>query len=88
MQYVEYEYIELYNQSINDPDGFWGRVADRLDWFEKPSIIQNASFEDDVSIKWYEDGILNACYNCVDRHLPDKADHLAFIVEGDKRAEY
>jgi len=45
--------------------------------------VKNTSFENDVSIKWYEDGTLNACYNCIDRHLPHKQNDVALIWEGD-----
>jgi acetyl-CoA synthetase len=79
----EATYQKLYKQSIENPEKFWGEVAERLDWFEKPTKIKNTSFEGDVSIKWYEDGVLNACYNCVDRHLPEKANDTALIWEGD-----
>lgn len=77
------QYQDLYAHSINDPDQFWATVAKRLDWFKEPSIIKNSSFHSPVSIKWYEDGILNACYNCVDRHLPHKKDDVALIWESD-----
>lgn len=77
------QYEELYAKSINDPDDFWHNMGERLDWFKNPTKIKNASYEGDVSIKWYEDGVLNACHNCVDRHLPDKADKIAFYWEGD-----
>ena len=76
-------YEELYQRSVKDPDGFWAEMAERLDWIKKPTIIKNASFHDNVDIKWYEDGILNACYNCVDRHLPTRANQTALIWEGD-----
>ncbi len=77
------KYHAMYDRSVMDPNGFWADMADRLTWFKKPTIIKNTSFEGDVSIKWYEDGILNACYNCVDRHLPARANQTALIWEGD-----
>jgi acetyl-CoA synthetase len=77
------DYETLYQQSIEKPDIFWANIAERLDWFKKPTIIKNTSFRSPVSIKWFEDGILNACYNCVDRHLPEKANDIALIWEGD-----
>ena len=83
----EHNYQSLYEQSVKDPQTFWGDIADRLDWFKEPTIIKNTSFDGDVAIKWYEDGVLNACYNCVDRHLPEKADDIALIWEGDDPAE-
>lgn len=76
------QYKEMYKRSIDTPEEFWGEVAERLDWFKKPTIIKNTSFHKPVSIKWYEDGVLNACYNCVDRHLPDKMTCTALIWEG------
>lgn len=78
------DYDRLYKQSVEEPDIFWAEMAKRITWFKEPKIIKNSSFEGDVSIKWYEDGILNACYNCVDRHLPDRADQTALIWEGDE----
>ncbi len=79
----EEQYDEMYARSINEPDSFWLEMANRLDWFKKPTIAKNADFTGDVSIKWYEDGVLNACYNCVDRHLPEKENEVALIWEGD-----
>ena len=80
---TEQQYEDLYERSLKDPENFWAEMSERIDWFEKPKIINNSSFEDDVSIKWYQDGILNACYNCVDRHLPEKQNDTALIWEGD-----
>ncbi len=81
------EYDSLHEESIESPDIFWGRMADRIDWFQKPTKIKNTSFKPPVSIKWYEDGILNACYNCVDRHLPEKVTNTALIFEGNNPEE-
>jgi acetyl-CoA synthetase len=80
------KYQALYAESLSNPDAFWGRMAQRLDWVTAPTKISNASFDGDVSIKWYEDGVLNACYNCVDRHLPTRAGQTALIWEGDDPA--
>jgi acetyl-CoA synthetase len=79
----EKKYEEFYKRSVEDPNGFWAEMAERIDWFRKPTIIKNTNFKDGVSIKWFEDGVLNACYNCVDRHLPERADQVALIWEGD-----
>ncbi len=81
------DYDRLYNQSIHHPDAFWREMAARLDWYEKPSIIRNVSFHSPVSVKWYEDGLLNACYNCVDRHLEKRGQQTALIWEGDDPAD-
>lgn len=77
------EYIDQYQYSVENIEEFWKGVSTRLDWYKKPTKIKNTSFDEDVSIKWYEDGVLNACYNCVDRHLPEKANDVALIWEGD-----
>ena len=72
------DYEELYRRSIEDPDGFWGEEAKRIDWLKAPTRIADWSY-DPVEIRWYEDGVLNLCHNCVDRHLADKADSVAII---------
>lgn len=82
--YVNSEnYKELYAESIQNPEKFWAEIGQRVDWFKTPTKIKNTSFDGDVSIKWYEDGLLNACYNCVDRHLPEKQNDVALIWEED-----
>ena len=78
------QYDEMYARSVNDPDGFWGEAAERLDWIKRPTIIKNTTFEHpNVSIKWFEDGELNVATNCVDRHLETRADQVAIIWESD-----
>jgi acetyl-CoA synthetase len=77
------KYRLMYDRSVNDPDGFWGEQAARLDWYRKPTRIKNTSFEGQVSIRWYEDGELNVAYNCIDRHLEKRGDQVAIIHEGD-----
>lgn len=61
----------------------WLQAADRLTWYKKPTKEKSVSFHKPVSIKWFEDGVLNASVNCIDRHLPEKADHVAYIFEPD-----
>ena len=80
----EDQYKAMYKGSIEQPEIFWAVQAKRIDWFKKPTIIKNTSFEGDVSIKWYEDGQLNACFNCIDRHLPEKENDVALIWESDE----
>ena len=82
------KYEAMYAGSINQPEIFWAVQSKRLDWFKRPTIIKDASFEGDVSIKWYEDGKLNACYNCVDRHLEHNGDKTAFIFEKDEPDQF
>ncbi|MCB9993996.1 MAG: acetate--CoA ligase [Hyphomicrobiaceae bacterium] len=78
------QYDEMYARSINDPDGFWRDQAKRLTWFKEPTKIKNTTFEyPNVSIKWFEDGELNVAYNCIDRHLPKRANQTAIIWEPD-----
>ena len=81
------DYQKLYKRSIEKPDEFWAEMAERLDWFTEPTKIKNTSFKSPVSIKWYEDGVLNACYNCIDRHLPEKSTSTALIFEGNNPEE-
>ncbi len=77
------DYDRLYAESISDPDAFWAKQAERLDWITKPSRISNWSF-DPVDIKWYEDGRLNICHNALDRHVETgKGDVTALIFEPD-----
>ncbi len=77
---------EMYRRSIENPDDFWAEQAKRLDWITFPSIVKNASF-DPVSIKWFEDGVLNIAVNCIDRHLEDRAEQIALIWEPDEPGE-
>ncbi|MHA6685771.1 acetate--CoA ligase [Mesorhizobium sp. A556] len=76
-------YQKWYADSVNDPDKFWGEHGKRIDWFKPYTKVKNASFEGDVSIKWYEDGLTNVSYNCIDRHLEKRGDQIAIIWEGD-----
>jgi len=78
------KYKQMYEASIKDPDKFWGEQAKRIDWIKPFTKVKNVSFApSNVSIKWFEDGTLNAAYNCIDRHLPKRAKQTAIIWEGD-----
>lgn len=77
-------YEEMYKHSVQDPQGFWAEMAQRIDWFQKPSKIRSVDYTGNVTIRWYEDGVLNACYNCIDRHLPAKENDTALIYEADE----
>jgi acetyl-CoA synthetase len=79
----ESRYHEMYKRSLADPEGFWAEQARRLDWIRPFGKVKNTSFEGDVSIRWFEDGTLNVCANCVDRHLEKRGDQTAIIFEGD-----
>jgi acetyl-CoA synthetase len=77
-------YEEMYRRSIEDNEEFWAEQAGRIDWIRPFTQVKDVSFaKDDLHIRWYHDGTLNACYNCVDRHLETKSDDVAIIWEGD-----
>ncbi|MGY0561334.1 acetate--CoA ligase [Luteimonas sp. A277] len=78
------EYERLYQESLRDPDAFWGRAAERLEWMKKPTRIKDTSFElDDFRIRWFDDGELNVSVNCLDRHLAERGDKTAIVFEPD-----
>ncbi|HEY1795049.1 MAG TPA: acetate--CoA ligase [Stellaceae bacterium] len=83
----EADYQRRYDESVADPGWFWGEHGKRVDWIKPYTQVMNASFAGDVSIKWYEDGVLNACANCVDRHLATRGDQTAILWEGDDPGE-
>jgi acetyl-CoA synthetase len=78
------DYQRLYRESVEQPDAFWARMAQRLDWIKAPTRIKDTSFApDDFHIRWYADGQLNVAANCLDRHLATRGDKIAIIFEGD-----
>ena len=82
------KYKEMYARSIKDPNGFWAEHAKRLDWIKAPTKIKNSSFaQNNVSIKWFEDGVLNLAHNCIDRHLAKRGNQTAILWEGDDPKE-
>lgn len=83
----EAEYFRLYQESVADPDRFWAEHGKRIDWIKPFTKVRNSGFEGDVHIAWYEDGTLNASYNCIDRHLPKRAEQTAILWEGDDPGE-
>ena len=84
----EARYQEMYRRSIKDPEGFWGEEGKRIDWFKPYTKVRDISWDSHhVAIRWYEDGETNAAYNCVDRHLPKRANQTAIIWEGDAPGE-
>ncbi|WP_375285300.1 acetate--CoA ligase [Marinicauda pacifica] len=77
-------YEARYRRSIEDPDGFWREELGRLDWIRTPQTISEVDWDpDSLSIKWFEDGVLNVSYNCLDRHLESRGSDVALIWEGD-----
>jgi len=78
------DYNKMYLDSINDPVAFWEEQGKRLDWFKPYKKVREYSYDqDNLFIKWYEDGQLNVSYNCIDRHLDERANKVAIIWEGD-----
>ena len=78
------EYLALYQKSVDDPEGFWREQGQTIEWMKPFSTVSNVSYDKpNVSIKWYEDGTLNAAANCLDRHLETRGDQTAIIWEGD-----
>ena len=71
------------DKATRDPDGFWAEQAARLDWIKPFSRVKNTSFQSPVSIRWFEDGVLNVAANCLDRHLVERGDQIAIIWEPD-----
>ncbi len=81
------DYERLYQHSIDDNEGFWAEQAQRIDWIKPFTEVKDVSFDkDDLHIRWYYDGTLNVCYNCVDRHLESHSNDVAIIWEGDDPA--
>jgi acetyl-CoA synthetase len=80
----EEKYNQMYRESIQQPEEFWGSQAMRLDWIKNFSKVKTVSYSyPDISIKWFEDGVINASFNCVDRHLETMGDEVAIIWESD-----
>ncbi|HKO54928.1 MAG TPA: acetate--CoA ligase, partial [Thermoanaerobaculia bacterium] len=81
-------YRAKYEASIRNPEAFWAEEAKRIHWFKPPTRIKNTHFgPDNVAIRWFEDGVTNVAYNCVDRHLHTRGDQVAIIWEGDDPSE-
>ena len=83
------KYKDMYARSIKDPNGFWGEHAKRVDWIKPFTKVKNTTYDPhNVSIKWFEDGTLNACFNCVDRHAETQGDKDAIIWAADEPGVY
>ncbi len=81
-------YAAAVEQVARDPEGYWSGLARRLDWIRPFTRAKDVSFDrSDFRIRWYADGVLNVSANCLDRHLPARADDIAFIWEGDDPAQ-
>ncbi len=81
------QYNAMYDRSIDDPEGFWSEQADKfIDWYEKWHTIRDVDFSAGL-VRWFDGAKLNVSYNCIDRHLPERAEQTAIIWEGDDPAQ-
>lgn len=72
-------YQKWYQESVEDPEKFWDKHGRRIDWFKPYTKVKNTSFKGRVPIKWFEDGLTNVSYNCIDRHLKTHGERTAII---------
>ena len=78
-------YQALYAESIADPNAFWAKHGNRIDWIKQYSQVSDVSYDaKNLHINWFADGSLNAAANCLDRHLAERGDQTAIIWEGDE----
>jgi acetyl-CoA synthetase len=80
------DYHQIYDRSLQNPELFWKQIAEKFDWYKKPSTICSGDLEN-ANVKWFEDGQLNITYNCLDRHLEDHPNDIAFIFEANEPGE-
>ncbi|MGH6938456.1 acetate--CoA ligase [Hypericibacter sp.] len=83
----EAKYESLYHLSMMDPEGFWGEQGKLVDWIKPFTKVKDVDYTGEVRIRWYYDGSLNVSANCLDRHLPQRADQTAILWEGDDPKE-
>ena len=82
------KYEEMYKESISNPIKFWSEHGKRIDWIKNYEKVRDFSYDQkNLYIKWFEDGTLNASYNCIDRHLKNNGNKTAIIWEGDNPDE-
>ncbi len=82
------KYEDMYKESISNPIKFWGEHGKRIDWIKNYEKVRDFSYDQkNLYIKWFEDGTLNASYNCIDRHLKNNGNKTAIIWEGDNPDE-
>ncbi len=81
------KYLSMYEESIKNPEGFWAKQAERIDWIKKWDRVKNTSFDGDINIKWFEGAKLNVSSNCLDRHLSNRGNKVALIWEPDEPSE-
>ena len=80
-------YQRLYAESLHDPEAFWGAQGKYLDWMKPYTKVKSGDFTGDAKVTWFEDGTLNVSVNCIDRHLPQRANQTAIIWESDHPEE-
>ena len=74
------KYLEMYQASVDDPDGFWREHGQCIDWIKPYAQVKDVSYAaDDLHVRWFYDGTLNASANCLDRHLESRGDQVALI---------
>ena len=83
---TEAQRAAMYDAAAKNPEAFWREEAQRIAWMKAPTKIKNTDFNGNVSIKWFEDGVLNASVSCLDRHLATRGDQVAILWEGDDPA--
>ncbi len=76
-------YAQMYAKSLHEPEVFWAEMAERLQWYRFPQRVMHWQFAPTAQIRWYDDGLLNVSANCIDRHLPHKAEDVAILWESD-----
>ncbi len=82
------DYERMYRESVQDPEGFWGRMGKRIEWTRPYTQVRDVSFDArDFHVKWFHDGQLNVSFNCLDRHLAARGDKTAILWEGDNPSE-
>ena len=82
------QYLEMYEESVKDPESFWTKQAQRIQWMKPFTKVKDVSFKkEDLHIQWFEDGVLNVSENCLDRHLPERENDVAIIWEPDQEGK-
>jgi acetyl-CoA synthetase len=77
------DYVRMYEESVRDPEGFWSRMGQRIDWVRPYTKVKDVSYDArDFRIRWYHDGQLNVSANCLDRHLAERGDKTAILWGG------
>ena len=81
------KYREMYQRSIDDPEGFWGEIAEGFHWLHRWKKVRQFDFDGSISIKYFSGGKTNLCYNALDRHLETRGDQVAILWEGNEPGE-